>query len=314
MENREKQPVLVDPAWVEEHLERNGMRIIDCTTDERAFRKGHVPGALRLDWDVDLTNPQTRDLIGKKEFEQLVRRLGIANDTTVVFYDDLRNLGACHAYWVFRYYGHEKARILNGGRMRWESEKRRLVAEVPAVTPTSYTVTRVCPEFRALRQDVLQHIGSPDPTASSFRIPNGHVVLDDRTPAEFDGKVETDAEYPLRTLRGGRIPGALNIPFSDLLDDHGTFHRGDEIKKILLSKGVTPDKDIVVYTRIGERSATTWFVLHDLLGYSKVRNYDGAFAEWGNMVGMPVEHAAHPIGPRVPQRAVKLDPERRAHA
>jgi thiosulfate/3-mercaptopyruvate sulfurtransferase len=290
---------LVDPSWVEERLGNAKLRILDCSAEARTYEQNHIPGALRLDWDLDLTNPQTRDLISKDEFEQLARRLGITNDTTVVFYDNLHNLGACHTYWVFRFFGHDQAKILNGGRQRWESEHRTLTREVPKVMPASYKVKQLYPEFRALRQDVLRHIGSPDPAAARFQIPSDHVVLDDRSPAEFDGKVETAGDYPVRTVRGGRIPGALNIPFSDFIDKNGAFRESEEIKKVLVGKGVTPDKDIVVYTRIGERSAMTWFVLHDLLGYPKVRNYDGAFTEWGNMVGMPVEHAARLAGPRL---------------
>ena len=295
MADRVDHHALVDPSWVEERLGDPKLRILECSSEARPYDQNHIPGALRLDWDGDLTNPQTRDLISTEEFERLARRFGITNQTTVVFYDDLHNLGACHTYWVFRYFGHDQAVILNGGRRRWETERRKLAREVPKVAPTTYKVGRLNPEFRALRQDVLRHIGSPDPSAPRFEIPRGHVVLDDRSPAEFDGKVETAAAYPVRTVRGGRIPGALNIPFSDFIDNDGAFREDEEIKKVLLSKGVTPEKDIVVYTRIGERSAMTWFVLHDLLGYPKVRNYDGAFTEWGNMVGMPVEHATHPV-------------------
>ncbi len=290
---------LVETGWVEQHMHDPDVRIVDCCATPESYAQGHIPGAVRLNWDLDLANPSTRDLIDTDEFERLARRLGIGNDTTVVFYGNFYNLGACQAYWVFRLYGHERLRIMNGGRQRWVDDGRTLVRDVPAVKPGSYKVQRMHPELRARRDEVLQHIGSPAAGSTGFRLPNGKLLVDDRTPAEFAGKVDPTAEYPLRVLRGGRIPGAENIPYTNFVDAHGTFADTGEMRRIASGKGVTADKDVVVYTRIGERSAMTWFALHELLGLPKVRNYDGSWTEWGNAVGLPIENASLPVIPPV---------------
>jgi thiosulfate/3-mercaptopyruvate sulfurtransferase len=281
--------VLVSTAWVAEHATDPGMRVVECDEDGSLYEGGHIAGAVKVDWRADLNNPRVRDFVGPPGFVKLMARLGIANGTTVVFYGDKSNWWACLAYWVFRLFGHEKLRIMNGGRKKWLAEGRPLVREVPRYAPTSYVVIGIHQEIRASRAEVLAHIGNPDPRQFVVRLPAGHAIVDVRSPAEYSGELLNMAEYPQEAaLRGGHIPGAANIPWSEMVTDDGTFQPAGEIRQLYEGEGITPDKDVIVYCRIGERSALSWFVLHELMGYRRVRNYDGSWTEWGNAVGVPI--------------------------
>lgn len=282
---------VVDTLWLTTNLHAPNLRVVECDADPRLYEHGHIPGAVRLDCQADLVDLGTRDLVDRDEFESLAGRLGIANDTDVVLYGDEYNILACHAFWVFRLYGHTRLRLLNGGRTRWIADGQRLVKDIPTVPHARFMALTRSRELRALREDVLRHIGWPDPRCPKVSL-FGRVLVDDRTPAEFDGQFQSDGRYPARFRRAGHIPGACNVPWRDLLRADGTFRSLEEIKRTLTRKGIVPEKDIIVYTRIGERSSLMWFVLHELLGYPKVRNYDGSWTEWGNMVGMPIEHGA----------------------
>jgi thiosulfate/3-mercaptopyruvate sulfurtransferase len=286
--------VLVETQWVAEHLKDTSIRIVESDEDILLYDVGHVPGAVKTDWHTDLNDRQVRDYIDADAFERLMSRLGIANDTTVVFYGDRNNWWACYAYWVFRLFGHENMKIMNGGRKKWIDEGRELSKDVPSYPATSYKVGHTHREIRAYRDDVLEHIGRPDPRAKSVTLPAGHALVDVRSPGEYGGTLLHMPDYPQEgALRGGHIPGAASIPWAQAVRaEDGTFKSADEIKALYEGKGITPDKDVVVYCRIGERSSLTWFVLHELMGYPKVRNYDGSWTEWGNVVGLPIENPA----------------------
>jgi thiosulfate/3-mercaptopyruvate sulfurtransferase len=282
---------LVDTAWVDQHSNDTNLRILECDSDPTLYAQGHIPGALRLDTQGALLDANTRDLISANQFQVVVERLGISNSTEVLFYGDQFNIHACYAYWVFRSFGQKALHVLNGGRAKWISDGRRLAHQVPTVEPGRFKARMLSKEFRALRDDVLQLIGYPERLAPRSRM-QGRALLDDRTRAEFEGVFAPDSGYPPRFLRAGHIPGATNVPWRDLLNPDRTFKSDDAIKEILKANGITKDKDVVVYTRIGERASLTWFVLHELLGYPKVRTYDGSWTEWGNTVGVPIENGS----------------------
>ena len=287
----ENPDVLVSTEWVSRHLKDPKVRIVESDEDILLYEVGHIPGAVKINWQDDLNDARIRDYINSDDFAELMSRFGISNDTTVVFYGDKNNWWACYAYWVFRLMGHEKLKIMNGGRKKWIDEDRPLTREVPAYEATSYTSQEPHPEIRAFRDDVLEHIGRPKPRNNDINLPKNHTLVDVRSPDEFTGKKLHMPEYPQEgALRGGHIPGAVNIPWGKAMNEDGTFKSADEITKIYREQGITPDKDTVVYCRIGERSALTWFVLHELMGYTNVRNYDGSWTEWGNVVGLPINN------------------------
>jgi thiosulfate/3-mercaptopyruvate sulfurtransferase len=294
MANYVNPSVLVETQWVAEHLNEPGLRIVESNEDILLYDVGHIPGAVKVDWHTDLNDRQVRDYIDASDFEQLMSRLGISNDTTVVFYGDRHNWWACYAYWVFRLFGHENLKVMNGGRKKWIDEARTLSKDVPSYPATSYSVKTTHREIRAFRDDVLDHIGRPNPRAKNIQLPAGRVLVDVRSPGEYGGTLLHMPDYPQEgALRGGHIPGAQNIPWAQAMrSEDSTFKSADEITQLYAGKGITPDKDVVVYCRIGERSSLTWFVLHELMGYSKVRNYDGSWTEWGNVVGLPIENPA----------------------
>lgn len=272
--------VLVDTNWLAEHLNDPTVRILESNEDILLYDTGHIPGALKIDWLADLNDPVQRDYLDKAGFEKLASRLGINNDTTVVFYGDKNNWWATYAFWVFKLFGHKDARILNGGRAKWIAEGRELTKEVPQVAPGSYVANeRDDSSIRAFRDQVLQHIKQ-----------EGAALVDVRSPQEYSGERTHMPEYPQEgTLRGGHIPTAKSIPWAKAANEDGTFKSPDELKALYEGQGITPDKDVIAYCRIGERSSHTWFVLKYLLGYPKVRNYDGSWTEWGNSVGVPIE-------------------------
>ncbi len=270
--------VLVDTEWVASHLEDPKVRLLESNEDVLLYETGHIPGALKLDWVGDLNDPVVRDYLDKAHFEQLMSRLGIANDTTVVFYGDKNNWWATYALWVFKLFGHEDTRILNGGRKKWIDEGRELSKEVPQYHATQYEAKeRADAEIRAFRDDVLQSLGKV-------------ALVDVRSPDEYTGRKLHMPEYPQEgALRGGHIPSAQNIPWAQAANEDATFKSREQLEQLYGGKGITPDKDVIAYCRIGERSSHTWFVLKYLLGYEKVRNYDGSWTEWGNGVGLPIE-------------------------
>ena len=285
-DNYARPEALVDTAWVAEHLNDPKVRIVESDEDVLLYETGHIPGAIRIDWHTELNDPLRRDYLDKEHFEQLMRQKGIANDTTVVFYGDKNNWWACYAFWVFQLFGHDKAKIMNGGRKKWIEENRDLSREVPSYPATDYKAKdRDDQRIRAFRDEVRDLLDKEGKT-----LKGGKALVDVRSPGEYSGELLHMADYPQEgAMRGGHIPGARSIPWARAVRDDGTFKPVEELRELYETQGVTKDKDVVAYCRIGERSSHTWFVLTYLLGYDHVRNYDGSWTEWGNLVGAPIE-------------------------
>lgn len=271
--------VLVETEWVAEHLQDSKLRIVESDEDVLLYDIGHIPGAVKIDWHVDLQDAVVRDYVTKRGFEMLLSTRGIANDSTVVFYGDKNNWWACYAFWVFKLFGHMDCRIMNGGRQKWIGENRPLSKQVPAYPSTNYVAKeRDDSKIRAFRDQVMKHVAAGNP------------LVDVRSPQEYSGELLHMPSYPQEgALRGGHIPGARNIPWSKAAREDGTFKSASDLKALYEPQGITPDKNVIAYCRIGERSSHTWFVLQYLLGYPRVRNYDGSWTEWGNLVGAPIE-------------------------
>ncbi len=274
-----KPDVLVDTAWVADNLKNSTLRIVEVDVDTTAYEQGHIPGAIGFNWKTDLEDQLRRDILTKAQFEELLSRVGIGNNHTIIFYGDNNNWFATWAYWHFRYYGHTAAKVMNGGRKKWGDEGRPVTREVPSYPRTRYVAREPDPSIRALREQVSESLGKP-----------GRGLVDVRSPKEFSGELLAPENLPQEgAQRGGHIPGAANIPWGMAVREDGTFKSSDELKALYAGKGVTPEKEIITYCRIGERSSHTWFVLQELLGYPKVRNYDGSWTEWGSMVNVPIE-------------------------
>ncbi|HZQ36795.1 MAG TPA: sulfurtransferase, partial [Dehalococcoidia bacterium] len=255
--------VLVSTDWVAQHLHDPNIRIVESDEDVLLYDLGHVPGAVKIDWHTDLQDPTMREFISPQQFAQLMSRFGIGNDTTVVFYGDKNNWWAAYAYWFFRYNGHKNLKIMNGGRKKWVDEGRELSKDTPSYPPTQYTPGQQDASIRAFRDDVLKHIGY----SGRQKTGEGKPLVDVRSPGEYSGELLHMPDYPQEgALRGGHIPGAKNIPWGRAVAEDGTFKSAAELKELYGGQGITPDKDIVAYCRIGERSSHTWFVLHELLG------------------------------------------------
>ncbi|HSS76768.1 MAG TPA: sulfurtransferase [Thermoanaerobaculia bacterium] len=273
--------VLVSTDWVANHLNDPKIRIVESNEDPLLYPSGHIPGAVEVDWTRDLNDPVRRDYLGKDGFQALLRRLGITKDTTVVFYGDKNNWWATYASWVFHLFGHDNSKIVDGGRIKWLNEGRPLTKDVPSYPPSDYVAAeRDDKRFRAFRDQVLAHTNAKKP------------MIDVRSPAEYSGERLHMPDYPNEgALRGGHIPGAKSVPWAKAVNpEDGTFKTADELRALYEREaGLKPDDDVVVYCRIGERSSHTWFVLRNLLGYNQVRNYDGSWTEWGNLVGVPIE-------------------------
>jgi thiosulfate/3-mercaptopyruvate sulfurtransferase len=270
--------VLVDTQWVAAHLEDPSVRIVESDEDALLYETGHIPGTVKVDWFTTLQHPIRRDFLTKEEFEQLCSDLGISNDTTVVFYGDKSNWFATYAFWLFRYYGHEKLKVMDGGRAKWQAEDRPLTREVPSYPATGYTAQEPDASIRAFRDDVFEQIAKHQP------------LVDVRSPQEYSGELLHMPNYPQEgATRGGHIPGAASIPWSKATNEDGTFKNYQALKELYESHDITSDDQVIAYCRIGERSSHTWFVLTYLLGYPQVRNYDGSWTEWGNLVGAPIE-------------------------
>lgn len=271
---------LVETQWVADHLHDPNVRIVESDEDLLLYDTGHIPGAVKIDWVQDLNDPVVRDYLDSERFAALMRAKGISNDTTVVLYGDKHNWWATYAFWVFKLFGHRDVRIMNGGRAKWIAEGRPLTREVPSYPPGNYVAPpRNDAEIRAFRDQVLEFV----------RQRKG-VLVDVRSPQEYTGERTHMPDYPQEgTLRGGHIPTAVNIPWARAVNEDSTFKSIEELRELYASQGVTPDKEVIAYCRIGERSSHTWFVLTYLLGFPNVRNYDGSWTEWGNSVGLPIE-------------------------
>jgi thiosulfate/3-mercaptopyruvate sulfurtransferase len=272
---------LVSTDWVADHLNDPGVRIVESNEDPLLYASGHLPGAVEVDWTRDLNDPLRRDYLGQEGFQSLMRRIGASRDTTVIFYGDKNNWWATYALWVFRLFGHDKAKIMDGGRIKWVKEGRPLTKDVPSCPGSDYTAPeRDDKRVRAFRDQVLKHVDQRNK------------LIDVRSPDEYSGKRLHMPDYPNEgALRGGHIPGAANIPWARAVNpDDGTFKTAEELRGLYEGEaGLRKDDDVIVYCRIGERSSHTWFVLTHLLGYPSVRNYDGSWTEWGNLVGVPIE-------------------------
>lgn len=282
MANYTHSEVLCETDWVANNLKNDSIRVLEVDYDpENAYRQGHVPGAHLVWWKKDINDPVRRDIISKQQFEQLMSRVGATPQTELVLYGDFNNWFAAFALWVFQYYGHNKIKIMNGGRKKWELEKREYTTEEPKVAASKYVAEPPNEGVRAYMPDVRRALEKLDTMA----------LVDVRSPKEFSGEITAPPEYPTEhAQRGGHIPGAKNIPWAQAVKDaDGTFKSADELRALYEAKGITPDKNIITYCRIGERSSHTWFVLKYLLGYPLVRNYDGSWTEWGNMIGNPIE-------------------------
>ncbi|HTI14322.1 MAG TPA: sulfurtransferase [Dictyobacter sp.] len=271
--------VLVDSSWVADHLNDPKVRLIEADEDVLLYEVGHIPGSVKLDWHVDVQNPLSRDFVDQEGLEKLFSRYGISNDTTIVLFGDRNNWYAAYAFWLFIQYGHKNTRILNGGRAKWEAEGRPYTKEVPSYPATTYKAQPADESLRAFRDQVLA--GLQD---------SNRRLIDVRSPQEYSGELLHMVNYPQEgAQRAGHIPGAKNIPWATAANADGTFKSAEELRSIYEGKDITPDKEIISYCRIGERSAHTWFVLTQLLGYPNVRNYDGSWTEWGSLVRSPIE-------------------------
>jgi thiosulfate/3-mercaptopyruvate sulfurtransferase len=269
--------VLVDADWVEQHQNDANVAIVEVDEDTTAYEKNHIRGAIRIDWKSDLQDPIKRDFVDKAALEKLLSEKGIGNDTTVVLYGGNNNWFASYAYWYFKLYGHEDVKLLDGGRKKWELESRELVADVPSRAKASYTAKEARTDIRAFRDEVVDAIGKQN-------------LIDVRSPDEFSGRLLAPAHLPQeQSQRAGHVPTAKNIPWSKAANDDGTFKSDDDLRKLYQDAGLDESKDTIAYCRIGERSSLTWFALKHLLGFNNVKNYDGSWTEWGNLVGAAVE-------------------------
>jgi len=272
--------VLVETSWVSEHLNDSKLRIAEVDYDPTAnYNLGHVPGAVLFDWKKDMNDPLARDILSKQQMDGLLSSVGLQADSTLVLYGDFNNWFAAFAFWILKYYGVEKVVLMNGGRKKWLAEDRQVTKEKPTYDQTNFKTKGPDESVRTYLDSVRTELGQTN-----------KVLVDVRSPAEFTGEVTAPPEYPNEhAQRGGHIPGAVNIPWSQAVKEDGTFKSAEELARLYQGKGVTADKNVVTYCRIGERSSFTWFVLKYLLGYPNVKNYDGSWTEWGNMVRNPIQ-------------------------
>ena len=269
--------VLVSADWAEENLNSPGVVFVEVDEDTTAYDGGHIPGAVKLDWKTDLQDPVVRDFVNKDQFEKLLSEKGIGNDDTVILYGGNNNWFAAYAYWYFKLFGHDRVKLLDGGRKKWELDGRPLSTDAPQRQSTSYTAKEPNNKIRAFRDEVIKAIGDKN-------------LVDVRSPDEFSGKILAPAHLPQeQSQRPGHIPGAINVPWSKAANEDGTFKSDDDLKTLYAEAGLDDSKETIAYCRIGERSSHTWFVLHELLGHGNVKNYDGSWTEYGSLVGAPIE-------------------------
>jgi len=275
-----REAVLVDADWVEAHLSDPNIVLVEVDEDVSAYDKGHIRGAVKVDWKKDLQDPVRRDFIDKAGFEKLLSERGISNDDNIILYGGNNNWFASYAYWYFKLYGHENIKLLDGGRKKWELDSRELVSDVPSRPATQYKAKDVDSSIRAFRDDAIAAIDKIN-------------LVDVRSPDEFSGKLLAPAHLPQeQSQRAGHIPSAKNVPWSKAANDDGTFKSDDELRALYSEAGVDFNKDTIAYCRIGERSAHTWFVLHEILDQPNVKNYDGSWTEYGSLVGVPIKLGA----------------------
>jgi thiosulfate/3-mercaptopyruvate sulfurtransferase len=272
-------PVLVTTDWLAEHLNDDDLVVAEVDETPELYDEGHIPGAVKLHWRDDLQDPVERDLIEKDAFERLMSRLGISNSTRIVLYGDKNNWFAAYAYWYLKIYGHEHVVVLDGGRQKWLDEGREFTTDAPSPEPGSYEAQERDESIRVYRDVVRESIER-----------DGEALVDVRSPQEFAGDLVSPPGYEQEgAMRAGHIPRARSIPWAQAVQDDGTFKPAEELRELYVGKGITEDKEVIAYCRIGERSSHTWFVLRELLGYPNVRNYDGSWTEWGNLVDVPIE-------------------------
>src|SRR5688500_10078837 len=287
-----KPDVLVDTEWVAQHRNDPGIKLVEVDVDTSAYRQGHIPGAIGWNWSTQLEDQLRRDIPDQATWEKLLSESGIKPDDTLILYGDNNNWFAAFAYWVAKMYGHDNVKLMNGGRKKWELEKRDLTTEEPKVTPTQYKAKALDKTYRALQPDVAQSLNNEK-----------RVLVDVRSPAEFSGEVLAPPGLQETAQRGGHVPGAKNIPWLQAVNEaDGTFKSPEELKALYEGQGITPDEEVIASGRIGERSSHTWFALTELLGYPKVQNYAGSWTEWGSMIGGPIER--YPVTPIVLTRPV----------
>ena len=273
-----KEDVLVSPEWAQQHLEDPNVRFVEVDVDTAAYEQSHIPGAVGWDWTSQLSDGIRRDVASREEMSRLLSESGIGPDTHIVLYGDNNNWFAAWAYWQLKLHGWERLSILNGGRKYWLDNGLPLSVDTPSYEPTGIELPEPSDKLRAFRDDVVARLGDP-----------GATLVDVRSPAEFSGEVIAPPGMTETAQRGGHIPGAQSIPWAQTVREDGTFKDADALRALYEPKGVTPDKDVIAYCRIGERSSHSWFVLRELLGYPNVRNYDGSWTEWGSMVNVPIE-------------------------
>jgi thiosulfate/3-mercaptopyruvate sulfurtransferase len=276
--------VLVDAGWAVQHIDDLDIRFVEVDVDTNAYDEGHIPGAVAWNWTSQLSDGVRRDIVSREELSRLLSESGIGPDTTIVLYGDNNNWFAAWAYWQLKLFGFEKVKILNGGRKYWVAQGLHTSTDVPSYEPTGIQLGEADFSHRAFRDDVLRQIDSPG------------ALVDVRSPAEFNGELLAPAALPQEgAQRAGHVPGAANIPWGAAVNDDGTFKSADELRGLYAATGITGDRDVIAYCRIGERSSHTWFVLHELLGFDRVRNYDGSWTEYGSLVGVPIEKSI-PVG------------------
>ena len=270
--------VLVDTQWVQDHLDDDSIRIVEVDENPALYQEAHIPGAIGFDWKKDLQDPVRRDFLGAKEFGELMGSRGISNDHTVVLYGDRNNWFAAYTYWYFKYYGHDHVKLMNGPREKWVDEDRPTSSDEPEYPQANFVVDTTNEEIRAKRDEVREALDTKTR------------LVDVRSPAEFSGELIAMAGYEQEgAQRAGHIPGAASVPWAQAVKEDGTFKDAEELRELYKDKGVLNGDEVIAYCRIGERSAHTWFVLHELLGHDEVKNYDGSWTEWGNMVNVPIE-------------------------
>jgi thiosulfate/3-mercaptopyruvate sulfurtransferase len=270
--------VLVETQWVQEHLNDDSIRVVEVDENPALYAEAHIPGAIGFDWKVDLQDQVKRDFLGPDEFGELLGSRGISSDHTIVLYGDRNNWFAAYTYWYLKYFGHDKALLMNGPREKWISENRPTTADLPDLPAASFNAQGPDDSIRAMRDEVMGKLDSDTN------------LVDVRSPQEFSGELIAMAGYEQEgAQRSGHIPGAASVPWAQAVKENGTFKPADELRELYSGKGVIDGNDVIAYCRIGERSAHTWFVLHELLGEDNVKNYDGSWTEWGNLVDVPIE-------------------------